>query len=233
MKLGTSDWIQLISSITAIFALIGLIIQIRIQNFQAKSDKRPHFTAVFMNWIKSGDVAVSESQSWDFDKYFKGIIAVSTIDNITAMDLYLVATYKDGTKDYLYLTKLDKARRSLDFKNGMEFYKLEIFFKTSVEEYGNATFNFERYIVIAPEYRWGYKVKHEYDAVVKETNKRRRKAKSNFSTYTFDDKDLKSAQLYNEMRLKRYVGRDKTADAINEYLYGDKDGNPKNQGGNN
>lgn len=227
MKLKPSDWIQLIASVTAVFAFIGLIIQIRIQNVQGKREKRPHFSAVFMNWVKAGDVAVSEATSWDFRKYYKGMISISSIGDVAAIDLFLVATYSSGEKDYLYLPKLEHDQRSLDFQHGTGFEKFEIFFKTSVEEYGKANFIFEKYIVTTPKYTWGTSIRREYNKVVAETNKRRLEAKSNFSSYSFNEDDIKGAHKFNKEMMKQNIISDKKSEAINEYLYGNKNGRLK------
>jgi len=152
------------------------------------------------------------------------MISVSSIGDVTAIDLFLVATYANGDKDYLYLTKLEHEPRSLDFKQGKNFSKLEIYFKTSVEEFGRATFTFKKYIVVTPKYVWGNKLEKEYNEVVDATNHCRMEAKSSFSTYSFDEGDLKSAEMFNEELLKQNAVRDEKNEAINEYLYGNKNG---------
>ncbi|KRO27322.1 hypothetical protein DY78_GL000071 [Lactiplantibacillus fabifermentans DSM 21115] len=227
-RLGPSDWIQLVASVMSVFAFGGLLLQIYIQNMQRKTEKRPHLNLSFKSYVQAGDVAVSKSNSWDFEKYYKSMAIVNTVDNSVAIDVLFVATYESKEekviKDYLFLAGLGKKVYSLDFKHGRDFQKLEIYFRSSVEELGKVTFKLSDFNVAIPQYTWGRKLKREYRHVLDETSKNLLDNKSDFSIYEFDESDLKGASVYNAEMRKRHFVNDSKTEAINYYLYGNSVG---------
>lgn len=179
-----------ISATSAVIGFVGMILviwQMIVRNQQRRVDKRPHFSILFRNRLEAGDMVISKDAHLDVKYPLRGFISVSGLGELAITDVFAVATYDDGHKDYVYVNDLSQNPKLLDFENGVAFPLFELYFKTSINEFGKVTFNVNQEQIVPPKYEWGVKLKHEYKQVVKETSSVGNQSEKGFITYPISE----------------------------------------------